>query len=293
MHDDIRDRLKALLARPDRDELLDDPRRLSELVRERLGSNHRREATILNAVMQEGMPKRLLSMPTTGVTEGTLRSFARKISEDTALKEDAVKSAVETWAVALGYEIRPTAPQTPPPPPPPPPPQGGAGRPTGGRIEAGWAAQAGPRPQRVPSAPSGDNLMVALGIALLVQAVLKLFLTLPYVGRAFGASMNLGVLVFLLTVVIGLASIPVGIGAILRAGWVRPIALVVCAIGAAAYFYIFVRILGSSYAFANLQQSFNTLVNVLGLAVHAGTFARFVRWRPADKTPIGSFPQNR
>jgi hypothetical protein len=222
--------------------------------------------------MQEGVPKRLLSMSATGVTEGTLRSFAGKISDDTALKEDVVKSAVETWAVALGYKIAA-------PPPPPPPPREGTGGMTGGRIDADPAAPARPRPRPTPGARPRNGLLVALGIALLVQAALKLYFALPYVGRVLGMPMYLGAFVFLLTVVVGLASIPLGIGAILRAPWARPIGLVVCAIGAAVYLYIFAMFLSMSYP----QQIFNTLANVLGLAAHAGGFVGFLLWRPAGK----------
>jgi hypothetical protein len=279
MHDDIRARLRTLLAQPNRDELLDDPRRLAELVRERLGSSYRREASILNAVMQEGVPKRLMSMSTTHVTDAMARSYARKISEDTALKEDAVKSAVETWAVALGFHIDAT------PPPPPPPPAKTPDRTERPRVEvAAPGMQAGARPPPAPGAAAGGSLLVVVGVALLVQAAAKLALNLPYIGRVLasfsGSSFQL---IYVLAFAVALASIPIGIGAIQRGPWVRPIALIVCGLGVPIYCLFFVYILGSSFAFANALQTLNTFANVLGLVVHAGGFVCFLLWRPAQK----------
>lgn len=283
MRDDICARLSALLAQYGRDELLDDPRRLAELVRERLGNNYRREATILNTVMQEGMPKRLLSMPTTGVTATTLRSYATKISEDTALREDVVKSAVETWAAALGYEIRPSAPQGPPPPPPPPPRQP-AGGVTGGRIDAGAQAQAGVRPAPASGAATGGPVLKLIGIGLLVQGAAKLAFILPFIGRFLSYfSGSLVQLIYLLAVAVAAASIPLGIGAIQRAPWARPTALVVCGLGAPIYLFYLVNMLGNAYAFRTGLQTLNSLANILGVVVHAGGFVCFLRWRPERK----------
>jgi len=117
MQDDVRAKLRILLARPDRDELLDDPRRLAELVRERLGVGFKREASFLNVVMQEGVPKRLLAMSDSALTTSAIANYAKRVSDDTGLKEDIAQSAVETWATCLGLAV--AIPRPPPPPPPP------------------------------------------------------------------------------------------------------------------------------------------------------------------------------
>jgi hypothetical protein len=56
MHAEIGKKLRLLLVQADRDELLDDPRRLSELVRERFGSERRREAAFLIVALNEACP---------------------------------------------------------------------------------------------------------------------------------------------------------------------------------------------------------------------------------------------
>jgi hypothetical protein len=117
MQDDVRAKLQTLLARADRDELLDDPRRLAELVRERLGAGFKREASFLNLVMQEGAPKRLLAMSNSSLSGSALANYAKRISDDTGLKEDIALSAIETWATCLGLPVAPTRPPPVPPPP--------------------------------------------------------------------------------------------------------------------------------------------------------------------------------
>jgi hypothetical protein len=102
MNDAVGATLKELLTPAVRDELLDDPRRLAELVRERLGTDRRREASFLNTVMQEGVPKRLLGMPAGSLSTTMIANYAKKVSEDTGLKEDVARSAIEAWSVGLG-----------------------------------------------------------------------------------------------------------------------------------------------------------------------------------------------
>jgi hypothetical protein len=102
MDDAVGATLKDLLTSAVRDELLDDPRRLAELVRERLGTDRRREASFLNAVMQEGVPKRLLAMPTGSLTTAMIANYAKKVSEDSGLREDVARSAIDVWSVGLG-----------------------------------------------------------------------------------------------------------------------------------------------------------------------------------------------
>lgn len=102
MDDAVGAKLRELLTPSVRDELLDDPRRLAELVRERLGADRKREASFLNTVMQEGVPKRLLAMPSASLTSAMIANYARKVSEDTGLKEEVARSAIEAWSVGLG-----------------------------------------------------------------------------------------------------------------------------------------------------------------------------------------------
>jgi hypothetical protein len=105
MDDHVRDKLRVLLAPPDRDKLLDDPRRLAELVRERLGVDHRREAGFLNAVLEEGLPKRLHTTSATRLSDTLLANSAKKISDDIGLKEEIARAAIVTWAYGLGLEV--------------------------------------------------------------------------------------------------------------------------------------------------------------------------------------------
>ena len=104
-------KLRQLLTPSVQDELLADPRRLAELVRERLGTDRRREASFLNTVMQEGVPRRLLSMPAGSLTSAMIANYARKVSEDTGLKEDVARASIETWASGLGLIIASSDPQ--------------------------------------------------------------------------------------------------------------------------------------------------------------------------------------
>ena len=105
MDEYIRSQLKVLLSRPDRDELLDDPRRLAELVRERLGFAHKREAAFLNTVMQEGLPKRLLAMSGTSLSLNAVQTHVRSLADNTGLQEIIARWAVETWAHGLGLTV--------------------------------------------------------------------------------------------------------------------------------------------------------------------------------------------
>ena len=105
MDEYIRSQLKVLLSQPDRDELLDDPRRLAELVRERLGFAHKREAAFLNTVMQEGLPKRLLAMSGTSLSPNAVQTHVRSLSDSTGLQEVIARWAVETWLHGLGFTV--------------------------------------------------------------------------------------------------------------------------------------------------------------------------------------------
>jgi hypothetical protein len=105
MNDEIRNKLKILLSQPDRTELLADPPRLSELVRERLGINNRREAGVLIMLLREDVPKRLLGMSASSRSETMLDNYAKKLSEDIGLKEDIARDAIATWAEGLGLKL--------------------------------------------------------------------------------------------------------------------------------------------------------------------------------------------
>jgi WD40 repeat protein len=105
MDDLLRAELRKLLAQQDRDKLLSDPRRLAELVRERLGSERKREASFLNTVMQEGVPKRLLTMSAPSLTKTMISNYAKKVSEDTGQKEDIARWAIEAWMDGLGLKV--------------------------------------------------------------------------------------------------------------------------------------------------------------------------------------------
>src|SRR5439155_2113393 len=114
MDNEVHRKLRTLLAQPNRDQLLDDPRQLAELVRERLGAGREREARFLNAVMQEGVPKRLLAMSPANLTQQMLDGYARTLSNNTGLMEDVARSAIEAWAAGLGLAIAGAAGPKPP-----------------------------------------------------------------------------------------------------------------------------------------------------------------------------------
>jgi hypothetical protein len=105
MNDEIRSKLKILLSQANRAELLDDPPRLSELIRERLGMANRREAGVLIMLLREDVPKRLLAMSASSRSDTMLDNYAKKLSEDIGLKEDMARDAIATWAEALGLGI--------------------------------------------------------------------------------------------------------------------------------------------------------------------------------------------
>src|SRR5580658_2387290 len=99
--------LKERLSRSDREDLLDDPRRLAEIVRENLGFERMREAACLNTVLQAGVPKRLLGLRKAELTGVWILNCAKQISANTGLKDDAAHWAIATWAFGLGLETVP------------------------------------------------------------------------------------------------------------------------------------------------------------------------------------------
>ena len=106
MDDVIRAKLRDRLGRSDRENLLGgSATTLAEVVRENLGPGHKREAGYLNAVMQAGVPARLLSMPAAGLTQSMVANYAKQISDETGLREDIARWAIEAWAFGLGLQI--------------------------------------------------------------------------------------------------------------------------------------------------------------------------------------------
>ena len=57
-------------------------------------SNH------LTAILQEGF-QRLSAMPTGSLTSAMIANYAKKVSEDTGLKEDVARAAIEAWSAGL------------------------------------------------------------------------------------------------------------------------------------------------------------------------------------------------
>ncbi len=106
MDDIIRAKLRDRLGRSDRENLLGgSATTLAEVVRDNLGPGHKREAGYLNAVMQAGVPARLLSMPAAGLTQSMVANYAKQISDETGLREDIARWAIEAWAFGLGLQI--------------------------------------------------------------------------------------------------------------------------------------------------------------------------------------------
>jgi predicted nucleic acid-binding Zn ribbon protein len=100
----ISDILKDVLARHGT-ALLDNPRVGPEIVRENLGKSRKLEAGLLNTVMLNGAPNRLLSISAASLTTTLVANYAASISKDTGLKEDLARWAIETWIDGLGLKV--------------------------------------------------------------------------------------------------------------------------------------------------------------------------------------------
>jgi hypothetical protein len=100
MEDIVRTRLKQVVARYGRD-LITNPR-LPEILRENLGSEHKLEASVLNAAVQFGIPQRLCTLEPGNLTSTTLSNMAAGMAATGGLKEELAASAVAVWAEALG-----------------------------------------------------------------------------------------------------------------------------------------------------------------------------------------------
>lgn len=90
--------------------VLDDPRLCEALLRDLCGE-HKREIFVLVAAQKERVAADLLA-PQAGVPrEVLLTRLTRRLQDNLALTEDAAQWAVESWALALGFELpRPAAP---------------------------------------------------------------------------------------------------------------------------------------------------------------------------------------
>jgi len=104
MDDAVRAILKDIVARHGR-ELVKEPRRCAEVVRENLGLKWKLEAAALNTALQEGVVERLVGMPAASITRTMVVNAAGRMSAETGLKDDLAQWAIATWASAFGLAI--------------------------------------------------------------------------------------------------------------------------------------------------------------------------------------------
>jgi hypothetical protein len=156
----VRDALKSILFRHGR-ELLDDPRRVENLLKDHC-PQAKRERAALVMVLKEGMTQRLLGTPAGVLTEAMVENSAARISEDTGLKTEVARWAIEAWADSLSLPIQPTRVPTPMPTPVPKP------------VAAPKLAPA-PKPLKPSAAPakplSDSDTDFLLGILAIVVAL--------------------------------------------------------------------------------------------------------------------------
>jgi len=103
MDDTVRSILRDILRRHG-NELIREPERCENIF-ETLPQQAKLESAALIEVLRQGVPQRILDMPSGNLTRATLRNFATRVSQETGLREDVARWAVETWAFGLGYEI--------------------------------------------------------------------------------------------------------------------------------------------------------------------------------------------
>jgi hypothetical protein len=271
MDEAIRTKLKTLLSQPDRDELLDDPRRLSELVRERLGIDRRREAGFLNAALQEGVPKRLLAMSGSRLSGTMLDNYATKLSDDIGLRQDIARSAIAAWASGLGLDVEDAATATgttsahgrgrkldlgPPPLPDPPPVTTGGG--------------------------AADRVVRIAGIALLWHGAIELVETTARVWM-YTRNFPFGnvAAIYLTGVALGVASIVIGRGGALSARWARFPGAILGAVGFCWYLYLLLR-LRLFFVLTSLMgvwYTFHWLMVLAGVVITGASCVCFAFWR--------------
>jgi hypothetical protein len=297
MDAEIRKRLGSLLAQADRGELLDDPRRLAELVRERLGNERRREAAFLIAALDAGVPKRLLAGTVPRVSGVMLDNYARKLSEDTGLRQEIARSAIETWAIGLGLQVdaAPVASHPEPGPKPAAGPEPAPISPAFGHTGANGRGNLGPA--GVPADPlvravsdfmsrnglTADALASLVGVALFAHGAIELLLQISsaiYLRENFDWTylMKYGrfpVLPLALCLPISFVSIAIGFAALSRAQWVSGPGMIFAAIGAMFYGFFCIVAAGRFFEDAPLHG----IIDLAGVPVMAGSFLIFYCWR--------------
>jgi hypothetical protein len=297
MDAEIRKSLGLLLGQADRDELLDDPRRLSELVRERLGIERRREAAFLIVALDQGVPKRLLAMSVPRLSGVMLDNYARRLSEETGLREEVARSVVKAWAAGLGLQVdadplashhgpgpKPVAGPEPSPIPPT-----FTHTPANRRTNVGSAGlPADPLVRAVTEFMSRtgltvDSLVRLLGIALIAHGAIETLLQISsaiFVRESFDWTylMKYGrfpVLPLAWCLPISFASIAIGFAALSRAQWVPGPGMILAAIG--GIFYGFFCIVAANRFLE--QVPLHGIIHLAGLPVMAGSFVFFYCWR--------------
>jgi WD40 repeat protein len=109
MDEAVRAILKDVLARHGR-ELLDDPRRCENVLNENC-PQAKREVAALIAALKEGLPQRLLGMPAASLTPTMVVNSAARVAQETGLRDDVARWAIQTWAEGLGLTIAVIDPQ--------------------------------------------------------------------------------------------------------------------------------------------------------------------------------------
>jgi hypothetical protein len=66
----------------------------------------KREGVVLVAALRENLPQRLLKLPATSLSNTALRNYSAELSQSTGLDESAAQFAVESWAKALGLQLK-------------------------------------------------------------------------------------------------------------------------------------------------------------------------------------------
>jgi len=146
METQARDVLCQLVAQYGRP-LCDEPRRCEALLRDLCG-RHRQEVNLLLLALKEGTAKGLLQSSPGAPAEMAVARLSQALQDQLAVRADAARWAVESWALALGvWRPDPAAVRLPP-----------SGSGNGAKAKApssaaAWLPQPGARPGQLPSAP--------------------------------------------------------------------------------------------------------------------------------------------
>jgi hypothetical protein len=294
MDDVIRAKLRNRLGRSDRENLLSgSATTLAEVVRENLGPAHKREAGYLNAVMQAGAPARLLSMPAAGLTQSTLGNYAKQISDETGLREDIARWAIEAWAFSLGLqivggehqqeeEIEKTAGDVA---------KGGTGddRDT---SDSGLKLASGRSSLIVYS--SSARAQLVLGVALIGQSFIQILGCLYPVTSSGGPLPTILRFYYHLSSVVGwclfvgainIFAMALGISLILRQRWVAPWGIIVCGVAVVLNLMLvqpaFNAFVNSGYVGDEFLVTLWIISIIAGFLLHAITLFQLWHWRNA------------